>query len=133
MKNFKDETENLPEKLNQIIINTFENLEHNDLEFSYLKDQLLQKALSDFNRYYGRLENIMEDSIRVCVERPFSFNAGENKITGRIDLMVFRRDGKIELIDFKSGSRNYHILDEENEMQLRIYRAAADLAATLKK
>lgn len=131
LKNFfKDETgKPSREKLNQIIINTFENLEHNDLEFSYLKDQLLQKALSDFNRYYGRLENIVEDSIRVCVERPFSFNAGENKITGRIDLMVFRRDGKIELIDFKSGSRNYHILDEENEMQLRIYRAAADLCS----
>jgi len=114
------------EAIEKIIKDTFDSMVHNDLEFTYLKKQLYSKALSDFNKYFEKLAGLKKNAVDIYPEKLFSFNIEEDEITGRIDLIAVNSDGTVELIDFKSGAKNYQLMNKEIEMQLRIYRMAID-------
>lgn len=65
------------------------------------------------------------DDIPIAIETPFSFNLGRMKVGGRIDRIDQLDDGRIEVIDYKTG-RN--LPDEKKlaqDMQLSFYALAA--------
>ncbi len=117
------------ESLEEIIFESFSNLKHEDFEFGSLKKQIIQKALSDFRTYYDSFICGFNEDMEIQVERPFSFNLDTDIITGLIDQMVFHNDDRIELIDFKSGTKNSQLLSQDIEIQLRLYRMAIDLCS----
>jgi CRISPR/Cas system-associated exonuclease Cas4 (RecB family) len=67
----------------------------------------------------------------VSSERAFDFDIEGSMVKGRIDQINFISKEVIELIDFKSGKKNSAALNEENEIQLRLYRMAVDLSPAL--
>ncbi len=126
-KFFVMEEKNPPwEAIEKIIKDTFDSMVHDDLEFTYLKKQLYGKALADFNKYFEKLAGLKKNAANIYPEKLFSFNVEEDKITGRMDMLAVNSNGTVELIDFKSGAKNYQLLDKETEMQLQIYRMAVD-------
>jgi len=133
-KFFVMEEKNPPrEAIEKIIKDTFDLMAHNDLEFTYLKKQLYIKALSDFNKYFANLAELKKNAVDIYPEKLFSFNIGGDKITGRIDMLAVNNDGTVALVDFKSGVKNYQLLDKEVEMQLQLYRMAIDSCSEFKE
>lgn len=73
-----------------------------------------------------------ESAHPVAIEVPFSFTVDRMKVGGRIDRIDTLADGKIEIIDYKTGA---HIPDEKklaSDLQLTMYAlAAAEVADPL--
>jgi DNA helicase-2/ATP-dependent DNA helicase PcrA len=59
----------------------------------------------------------------LLVETPFSLRVGDRAVRGRIDA-VYERDGRIELVDFKTG-RPFVSGDPAADVQLNVYALAA--------
>lgn len=66
-----------------------------------------------------------ENANPVAIEMPFSFTIDRMKVGGRIDRIDMLPDGKIEIIDYKTGA---NVPDEKklaNDLQLSMYALAA--------
>ncbi|MBN2073331.1 MAG: ATP-dependent helicase [Actinobacteria bacterium] len=98
-------------------------------EYDFLRQQLKEKAYGDFHNYYIRyLPSGLQD---VEMEKMFCFNAGEDRVRGRIDQITVTGPDSVEIIDFKSGSKKYSKKDLEDELQLKAYRMAAEVSPEL--
>ena len=78
------------------------------------------QLLSDFIK-----NNVHEMTHPSAIEFPFNFPLGKIKILGRFDRIDKRKDGGIEIIDYKTGGS---IPDEKklkNDLQLTLYALAA--------
>ncbi|MCX6738405.1 MAG: PD-(D/E)XK nuclease family protein, partial [Candidatus Parcubacteria bacterium] len=60
-----------------------------------------------------------------CLELDFSLKIGENTIKGKIDRVDESADGKIEIIDYKTG-RGKDKLEKDGKEQLLIYQLAGE-------
>jgi len=109
------------ERLEGIIREVFESY---DFKFPAFKNEVIGKALSDFERY--RQEHLPEQPQNTKTETEFEFCIGGYGIKGRIDQINENTDGSMELVDFKSGSSRYSERELEEEIQLRLYRLAVD-------
>ncbi len=69
--------------------------------------------------------NFSKKNLPVALEYPFSFNLGEIKMGGRIDRIDKVTDGKIEIIDYKTGENVPSQKDIEKDLQLTFYALAA--------
>ncbi len=98
-------------------------------EFSYLKKEIFEKAVEDFKNYYEGYVN--GNSLKVSSERAFDFDIEGSMVKGRIDQINFISEEAVELIDFKSGKKDSAAFNEEDEIQLRLYRMAVDLSPGL--
>lgn len=93
-------------------------------EFPSLKNELISKITTDLKRYHDNyLPPEPESSI---MEKKFSFKIKKLQIEGRVDQINHLLEGKLELVDFKSGSSGYSKQDLKDEIQLKIYRLAID-------
>jgi RecB family exonuclease len=125
---------NQPEKdyswqnLKKAVINTFSSDKY-EFEFNYLRNEVFQKALRDFRRFHEYF--IKGKELNVMSEKEFSFMIDGDLIRGRIDQINLISDTEAQLIDFKSGSRNFSAADIQKDLQLRIYRMAIDLCSDL--
>ncbi|MCD4669250.1 MAG: PD-(D/E)XK nuclease family protein, partial [Actinomycetia bacterium] len=93
-------------------------------EFPSLRSEVTSKVISDFRRYHDNyLPPEPESSI---MEKKFSFKIKKLQIEGRVDQINRLPEGRLELVDFKSGSGGYSRQDLKDEIQLKIYRLAMD-------
>ncbi len=109
------------ERLEEIIDSSFEK---QYFEFRPLKDETITRAKSDMKRYYD--DYLPEDPDRSVMENAFSFELDGLRIEGRIDQINFLRDGRLEIVDFKSGQGTYRTKDLREELQLKLYRLAIE-------
>jgi CRISPR/Cas system-associated exonuclease Cas4 (RecB family) len=115
------------ERLEEIINNIFEKY---NFDFKFLKKDFRENALIEFKNLFGNL--MPSDPQNSITEKEFSFNAGSEKITGRIDQINITGDSDVEIIDYKSGSSSYSDRDLKEELQLKTYRMAMDVSEDLK-
>lgn len=108
-------------KLENIISNVFE---ENLFEFTHIKNELKDKAREEFKVYFDNYLPVFPD--RSIMEKEFAFKIENDIIKGRIDQINFIDDMTVELIDFKSGSKNAAIKDFEKEVQLKLYNLAIE-------
>jgi len=121
LKFFKDSSGYSWDKLLSIIGQEFEK---EYFEFPSLKNELISKIIMDLKRYHDNyLPPEPESSI---MEKKFSFKIKKLQIEGRVDQINNLPEGKLELVDFKSGSTGYSKQDLKDEIQLKIYRLAID-------
>lgn len=90
---------------------------------------------TDENKAYGRAEQMIDaylkwenetKNILVDTEVPFEVKIGEITFTGRIDRLEQNRDGKYEVVDFKSGSGAKSKNKAKVDPQLNIYAKAVE-------
>ncbi|MEA2016310.1 MAG: ATP-dependent DNA helicase [Actinomycetota bacterium] len=115
-------------KLVKIINGTFEEY---DFEYDFLKRDLKEKVLEQFENFYRNL--MPKNPHKSVVERGFQFEIGGEKIRGRIDQINFIDESNIELVDYKSSSSSYSSKELREELQLKLYRTALELSDDLKK
>lgn len=100
-----------------------------NIEFEYLRNEFLEKAITEFKNYYN---NYMPSSeVNSFMEKEFTFKIDEENFKGRIDQINIINDSTVEIIDFKSGANNISKADFEKEIQLKLYRLAIDLSENL--
>lgn len=128
LKNFFDSREKIFswERISAILEEEFEKLE---FEFKFLRIQLKEEAVKNFNNYFTK--HMPENPQKTIGEKEFSFSLGSTKIKGRIDQINIQDDNTIELVDFKSGAGTYSQRFMKEELQLKIYRLAVDLSKNL--
>ena len=90
---------------------------------------------SDENQAMGRAEQMVDTYVKweketpnklVETEIPFEVKIGEITFTGRIDRLEKNKDGKYEVIDFKSGSSVKSRPKAREDPQLNIYAKAVE-------
>lgn len=113
------------EKINQTIIENilkkrwinegYQSKAHEQTAFAQAKNILANYAKS----------NPLTSELPIALELPFQYNIQNMKILGRIDRVDITKEGKIEIIDYKTGD---NIPDEKklkNDLQLTVYALAA--------
>lgn len=117
----KQMKQNIPEAMTDSIIDNswisqgYENKQHEKEAKQYAK-----KLLRDY-----LLQNEKEVTLPAQTEMSFQFLLQDTKIIGRFDRIDKLKDGKIEIIDYKTGG---NIPDErklKNDLQLTLYALAA--------
>ena len=81
--------------------------------------QYRDRAVAALARYYER--HNAGAARPVWLERGFSFKIGEHSIRGRIDRVDRHPDGKLELIDYKTGAPK-KAEDMGDDVQIALYR-----------
>jgi DNA helicase-2/ATP-dependent DNA helicase PcrA len=78
-----------------------------------------QKLLQEYTEKY------VETSTPIALETPFVFSLNGLKIGGRVDRIDKKSDGKIAIIDYKTGKNVPSQKDVDKDLQLTIYALAA--------
>jgi len=93
------------------------------------QETLKKSALRSLLRYLGMWQEDFELSVRT--ERPFEMDVGNALLSGTIDLLKRKstEDGVLEIIDFKTGNENR--MNEELNLQVKLYTIAAREALNL--
>ena len=73
----------------------------------------------------GYIEKHVKQSNPIALETPFIFSIAGLKIGGRVDRVDKRSDGKIAIIDYKTGKNLPTQKDFDSDLQLTIYALAA--------
>jgi CRISPR/Cas system-associated exonuclease Cas4 (RecB family) len=93
-------------------------------EFPSLESEVISKITADLKRYHDNY--LPPEPESTIMEKKFSFKLKKFRIEGRVDQINRLSGGRLELVDFKSGSAGYSKQDLKEEMQLKIYRLAID-------
>ena len=84
---------------------------------------LLKSFFENFLKYHPQV--LFLDGLP-ALEKDFSFKIGEDIFKGKIDRIDKTEDGKIEIIDYKTGKTpNGGKLESDDKLQLLIYQLAA--------
>ncbi len=95
----------------------YEDKEHEKLTFA--KGQKFLRA------FLKEKENLKIKPL--AIEQPFRFRLGNLTVAGKIDRVDAKEDGKIEIIDYKTGASVPKQEDVDKDLQLSIYALAASL------
>lgn len=93
----------------------YQSKEHAESAFAHAKEVLVNYVKA----------NVNQTTLPIALELPFQYNIKNLKILGRIDRIDRTTDGKLEIIDYKTGDR---IPDEKKlkeDLQLTMYALAA--------
>jgi ATP-dependent helicase/nuclease subunit A len=86
----------------------------------HIDDTLYQKAFDLAYAHYERaiqnptFSTLINNSELALAEAPISYRKDEQLITGKIDLLIFQKDGSIKVVDYKTT-----ILSQSDEASLR--------------
>ena len=94
---------------------------HRGFEDAYQEARYLSDAQEQLRRFYDK--HIHDDAEVLAQEEAFSFPMGDFALIGRIDQMNQEADGRVELIDYKTG-RPKDQKDAEKSLQLSVYALA---------
>jgi len=104
------------------------------LKYDFYIEELKENSFRDFNNFYNffvseiiaNLQKNHEDKSFFC-EMKFIFELDSNAdIAGKIDFINIKDKNTVEITDFKSSSNKYSDKELEEELQLKIYRLAAE-------
>ncbi len=89
------------------------------------KEKYYKQAKQSLKNFY---EEIKDHKMQTeAVEKPFNLKIGNYTVKGIIDRVDRLPDGKINIVDYKTGkSKEREKLSPENKMQLLIYQIAAE-------
>jgi RecB family exonuclease len=89
-------------------------------DFKAQREQLRMRARAMLRRYYAWERGQPLSRRPIEIESPIQAAYGAHTFTGRVDLMLEREDGEIEIVDFKTGSQS-RIDKPAESMQLYLY------------
>lgn len=97
---------------------------HKLISNHYRQRELLSGTLEpDLQQLFDDFKGSRFNVSPVASEKPFALAVGDSDVRGRIDLVLPREDGKLEVVDFKSG----HPQDRDSltrHLQLPLYTLA---------
>ncbi|MCE5329954.1 ATP-dependent helicase [bacterium] len=111
------------------------NAAKSQFKYDFYMEELKENSITDFNNFYNffvseiitNLPKNLNDKSFFC-EKKFTFELNNNTdITGKIDFINIIDKNTIEIIDFKSSSGRYSDKELKEELQLKIYRLAAEI------
>jgi superfamily I DNA/RNA helicase/RecB family exonuclease len=86
-----------------------------------------KQMIANLAQYLNNFER--DGGVVVGRELGFSFNQGRAKVTGKIDRVELYPDGRVMLIDLKTGSKDISAKDAANHAQLGLYQLALESGA----
>jgi DNA helicase-2/ATP-dependent DNA helicase PcrA len=99
---------------------------HNWTPEGYLNSEHARKYFATGSQYLTEfISHRPFSTTPVALEQPFVFHLGKLKVGGKIDRVDILPDGTLEIIDYKTGTKELDVKSASRDLQLSFYALAA--------